>query len=217
MSMQAYIHEQVYIHTSMMQICSRVRRESNSIYTCVPAPCLLRFDGKGPYSCTAPLSPGTPSRALFKMFVWAAAASADSGSLGGRFIGILVTVAGLIILSLLLGIVAEAFASWVHSIKMGMKDVIEGGHVVILGLTECTRCLLEELALAKESDGGATFVLLAAGDKAEIETELAAMQMDLKNSRLIVRTGRPFVIRDLSKARDTSRMLPSPSKHRGSS
>lgn len=142
---------------------------------------------------------GTPSRALFKMFVWAAAASADSGSLGGRFIGILVTVAGLIILSLLLGIVADAFASWMRSMRMGMTDVIEGGHVVILGLTECTRCLLEELALAKESDGGATFVLLAAGNKEEIENEIKAMQMDLKNSRLIIRTGRPFVIRDLSK------------------
>jgi len=149
------------------------------------------------YAATAGVS---PSHALYRIFIWTTASSAHAEThIGARLLAIMVTVAGLIILSLLLGIVAESFASFMADIRMGHNKVIEGGHVVILGLTDCTRCLIEELATARESEGGAIIVLLAAAPKAEVEDMLASAALDLKNSRVIVRSGSPCVLRDLQK------------------
>jgi len=142
----------------------------------------------------------SPSHALFRVFVWTTASSADEEKrVVSRMLGIFVTVCGLIILSLLLGIVAEAFAAKMQQIKLGLNKVIEGGHVLVLGYTDCTRKLLEELANARESEGGGVFVLLASRPKSEVEDEIAATGLDLKNSRLIVRSGNSCTMRDLAK------------------
>jgi len=143
---------------------------------------------------------GSPSHALWRIFVWSTGSPAEGEvSGGGRFLGTIVTVCGLIILSLLLGIVTEVFGSKMKEIKQGLTRVVEGGHVVILGYTECTRCLLEELGKAKESDNGGVFVILAQEDKEEVEAALSGGSLDLRGSRVIVRSGNPHVIRDLQK------------------
>merc|ERR1712216_233510 len=63
---------------------------------------------------------GSPASSMFKIFIWTSMSAADAEStLGGRFLGIVITVCGLIILSLLLGMVAEAFTARMADIRMG--------------------------------------------------------------------------------------------------
>jgi len=141
-----------------------------------------------------------PAHALWRIFVWASASPAENEtSPGGRFLGICVTVCGMVILSLLFGIVSEVFATKTAEIKRGMLRVVEGGHTVILGWTDCTLCLIEELAKAKESGGGGTFVILAEQSKEELDEQMADDSIDLLGSRVIFRTGNPNYIRDLHK------------------
>lgn len=143
----------------------------------------------------------SPSHALFRIFVWASGSPAESEKTpGGRFLGVLVTVCGLIILSLLLGIVTEVFTSKMSEIKQGLSKVVEGGHVVMIGYTECTRCLIEELVNARESEGGGMFIILTQSNKDQVENELLNNSLKLHSSRLVVRSGSPCCIRDLHKA-----------------
>mmetsp|Transcript_19273 Transcript_19273/g.53835 ORF Transcript_19273/g.53835 Transcript_19273/m.53835 type:complete len:808 (-) Transcript_19273:397-2820(-) len=140
----------------------------------------------------------SPSHALWRIFVWASGSPAEKEvTPAGRFLGILVTVCGMIILSLLFGIVTEVFAAKMKESKHGLQKVVEGGHVVLLGFTDCTRCLIEELATARESAGGGTFVILAREMKEEVEKVLFSKALALKNSRLIIRSGYACRIRDL--------------------
>merc|ERR1719215_292302 len=142
---------------------------------------------------------GSAVNALWLIFVWSSGSPADTeSSPGGRFLGILVTIAGLIILSILLSIMTELFTSKMQDIKKGAMKVVEGGHTVILGFSDCTRCLLEELANAKSSEGGGTFVILAQEKKEDVENKLYGEKLKLMGSRCIIRSGNPCVIRDLN-------------------
>mmetsp|Transcript_107808 Transcript_107808/g.285724 ORF Transcript_107808/g.285724 Transcript_107808/m.285724 type:complete len:792 (+) Transcript_107808:40-2415(+) len=141
----------------------------------------------------------SPAHALWRIFVWASGSPAEGEvTLAGRCLGILVTICGMIILSLLFGIVTEVFAAKMNESRQGLQKVVEGGHVVLLGYTECTRCLIEELAIARESAGGGTFVILAREMKEEVEKVLFSKALALKNSRLIIRSGYACRIRDLN-------------------
>jgi len=148
----------------------------------------------------AALVGSSPAYALWRIFVWSTGSPAEREvSPGGRFLGTVVTICGLIILSLLLGIVTEVFSTKMAEIKQGLSRVVEGGHVVILGFTECTHCLLEELANARESEGGGMFVILAEQTKDEVESRLFGTDLKIRNSRIVVRSGRSCCIRDLNK------------------
>lgn len=142
----------------------------------------------------------SPAHALWTIFVWSTGSPAEGeGTPLGRLLGIGVTVCGLIILSLLLSIVTEVFGTWMHQIKQGLRKVVEGGHTVILGFSDCSRCLLEELANARESEGGGRFVILAKQRKEVVEESLLGEYFNLRNSTLIVRSGSSYLIRDLNK------------------
>jgi len=149
--------------------------------------------------CYAMLVGGSPARALWRVFVWATGSPAENEkSPGGRFLGIIVTVCGLMILSLLLSIMTEIFGSKMKLIKDGLLKVVEGGHVLILGYSDCTRCLLEELANAQESKGGGCFVILSEKRKEDVEYMLHGEHLNIRNSKVIVRSGNPCVMRDLN-------------------
>mmetsp|Transcript_106937 Transcript_106937/g.297808 ORF Transcript_106937/g.297808 Transcript_106937/m.297808 type:complete len:765 (+) Transcript_106937:87-2381(+) len=141
---------------------------------------------------------GSLSHSLWRIFVWSTGSPAEGEvTPGGRFLGTLVTVAGLIILSLLLGIVTDVFTTKTSEIKAGLNKVVEGGHVLILGYTNCTRCLLMELAISRESENGGKFVILAEQGKDEIDDFLSSI--DLKSSRAVARSGKPWAVRDLAR------------------
>lgn len=59
--------------------------------------------------------------------------------------------------------------------------------------------LLNQLALANESLGGGTIVVMAERDKEEMELDIAKMEFDFKGTSVICRSGSPLILADLKK------------------
>eukprot|EP00928_Gymnodinium_smaydae_P069403 TRINITY_DN5287_c0_g1_i1.p1 TRINITY_DN5287_c0_g1~~TRINITY_DN5287_c0_g1_i1.p1 ORF type:complete len:790 (+),score=202.87 TRINITY_DN5287_c0_g1_i1:44-2371(+) len=139
----------------------------------------------------------SPFQGLWMVFVWSSAGSvAPDASVPTRIVGMCTTLGGLLLLALLLTTITEYFQSRVEAMKEGRDPVVEGDHVVIVGYNASTRSLLEEFALVSE-ESPLTVALLTAEPKVEVEKKLEQQNMDLKQVKLVVRTGHPSSWQDL--------------------
>lgn len=59
--------------------------------------------------------------------------------------------------------------------------------------------LLNQLALANESLGGGTIVVMAERDKEEMELDIAKMEFDFRGTSVLCRSGSPLILADLKK------------------
>lgn len=59
--------------------------------------------------------------------------------------------------------------------------------------------MLNQIAIANESLGGGTIVVMAERDKEEMEADIAKMEFDLKGTAVICRSGSPLILADLKK------------------
>jgi len=128
----------------------------------------------------------------------------DPGTMGGdegwsfRFLMLLVTVGGLLIVASLIGIVSGAFDSKVEELRKGRSRVLERDHTLILGWNSNIFSIVQELAIANESRGRSHIVVLADRDKVEMEDELRAGAGNLGKTAVICRTGDPKSLHDLA-------------------
>jgi ion channel POLLUX/CASTOR len=128
----------------------------------------------------------------------------DSGTMGGdvgwgfRVLMLVVTVGGLIIVASLIGIVSGAFDSKVEELRKGRSRVLEHDHTLILGWNSKIHSVVHELAIANESRGRATIVVLADKDKVEMEDEIRLAAGNLGKTSVICRTGDPKRLTDLA-------------------
>ena len=90
-----------------------------------------------------------------------------------------VTVAGLFIVSALIGIIAAGIDAKMADLQRGRSQVIETGHTVILGWSDAVFPILSEFAVANESLRRAVVVILADRDKVEMEHEIRTKVPDL--------------------------------------
>lgn len=142
----------------------------------------------------------SPFTQLTRTFDWCMQSNVhEQPSLTGRIMALSVTLCGLIIVSLLLAIVTDSFYRWMNDVREGKHDVVEGDHIVVLGYTDFTKTLLEELATAKVESGGGIIGLLDARPKMELEDTLESLDLDMKNSTLVVRSGRVDETSDLQR------------------
>ncbi|MBN9105804.1 MAG: hypothetical protein J0I14_12445 [Propionibacteriaceae bacterium] len=127
----------------------------------------------------------------------------DPGTMGGdagwgfRIFMLVITIGGLIIVASLIGIISGAFDDKVAQLRKGRSRVLEHDHTLILGWSPKVHSIVSELALANESRGRATIVILADKDKVEMEDDLHAHAGPLGHTRLICRTGDPKSLADL--------------------
>lgn len=134
---------------------------------------------------------GSPVTGLWVCFVWASAASVDPGASAiTGFVGILTTLGGLVLLAVLLTTISDYFAKQVEASKQGRDVVVEGGHILLLGHSVQTKQLLEEFAACETDDKPTTVVILATQSKQEVEDEIAALNTDLGDLKLVVRSGK---------------------------
>ncbi len=101
----------------------------------------------------------------------------------------IVTLCGIFITSILIGIITTGFEEKLNSLKKGNSQVIESDHTVILGFDENIYTIISELAVANESRKDAAIVVLSPTDKEEMEEAIANQVPDLKTTRVICRTG----------------------------
>ena len=130
----------------------------------------------------------------------------DPGTMGGdqgapyRAAMLIVTIGGLIVVASLIGVVSNAFDSKVEQLRKGRSTVLEKDHTLILGWSSKVFPVISEIALANESEGRSAIVILATGDKVEMEEEIAARIGKTGKTKVIVRSGDPMDLSDLELA-----------------
>jgi hypothetical protein len=120
-------------------------------------------------------------------------------SMGARAIAGFISLTGIFFFATVLGFVTNNVAVKLDALKTGKSVVVERGHILVLGWTDRCPALLREIALACESEGGGTVVVLAEEEKQVLETELDGhlSKADLRGLDVVFRHGSPMVLKDL--------------------
>lgn len=129
--------------------------------------------------------------------------SMDAGTVAGdngwpyRFIMFLVTLAGLFVVSSLIGVLTSGLESKMDELRKGRSFVIEQNHTVILGWSSNIFTIISELVIANENVKNGRIVILADKDKVEMEEEIRSHVGSTGNTRVICRTGSPIDLYDI--------------------
>ncbi len=132
----------------------------------------------------------------------------DTGNIGFVILMCIVTLCGLFVTSILIGIITTGFEGKLQSLRKGNSRVIEKDHTVILGYDDNVFTIISELVIANENRKNAAIVVLSPEDKEEMEEAILNQIPDLKNTKLICRTGNITDTNMLSKCSlDTCRSI----------
>lgn len=127
----------------------------------------------------------------------------DPGTMGGdegwgfRILMLLVTIGGIFIVSTLIGVLSSGIESKLEEMRKGRSFVIEQNHTLILGWSSKVFTIISELTTANENQKKPRVVILADKDKVEMEDEIRDKIANLKNTKVICRSGMPNDIGDL--------------------
>lgn len=126
-------------------------------------------------------------------------AGATERSLLARFVAVASALGGIFITALLLGIVSDAVGDYVDDLKKGKSDVLETNHTLVLGWSDKTLPIIEQISNANESEGGGVIVILAELDKEKQEERINEFEYENLGTRVICREGNPLLVADLKK------------------
>ena len=146
---------------------------------------------------------GSPPGSLIDN-IWASLMrSMDTGTLAGdngwpyRLIMLVVTFAGIFIFSALIGVLNTGLESRLDQLRKGRSRVLENDHTIIFNWSASIFDVISELVIANESRRKPRIVVLSTKDKVEMEDEIADKVPDLKNTRIICRSGDPTDLFDI--------------------
>lgn len=113
----------------------------------------------------------------------------DDGNLLFILLMSIVTICGIFITSMLIGIINTGLESKMAALRKGKSRVLENGHTVILGFNDSIFTIISELAIANENKKNPKIVVLGEADKEYMEEEIRLHIPDIKNTVLICRSG----------------------------
>ena len=128
----------------------------------------------------------------------------DPGTMGGdtgwgfRVVMLLVTIAGIFVVSTLIGILATGIEARLVQLRKGRSKVLETDHTIILNWSPSIFDIISQLAVANASRKRGRIVILAEVDKVAMEDEIAAKAPHLGKTRVICRSGDPTDLYDLA-------------------
>ena len=122
----------------------------------------------------------------------------DSGSVN-RLVSTGATIMGVVIAGLLISSLSGNFQDRLDAIKRGSSSVVESDHFLILGWSEKIYSVIDQLAEAYVDEGEITCVVLAEGDKIEMEDKLRDKLVHLDRVKLVVRAGSAMSLDDLGR------------------
>jgi len=122
-----------------------------------------------------------------------------------RLVSFSITIGGMVIFAILIGFISEFISERVDDLKHGKSRVIECDHTLMLGWSDKSLAIIEQICLANESEGGGAIVVLAADDKQEMESKLMHAtessteenHIDLLGTEVIFRSGNPLLEHEL--------------------
>ncbi|MCW2605743.1 MAG: TrkA-N domain/Protein of unknown function [Frankiales bacterium] len=134
----------------------------------------------------------------------------DPGTFSGdttwtlRLLALGVTLVGIVLGGSLIGLIANAVDQRVDRLQRGRGRVVERGHTLVLGWSAHVPQIISELVIANESERRASVVVLARGDKTEMEERVRRQVPQLRGLRVVVRNGDPALPDDLERVCATS-------------
>ena len=137
--------------------------------------------------------------------IWSSTMHAlDAGTIAGdqgpwvfRLTMFSMTLVGLFLVSILIGIITSGIEARLEELRKGRSFVIEDDHTVILGWSPQVFTIVSELAVANASRKHAVIAILGDKDKVEMEDELRDKVGNTHNTRIVCRRGRPVDLTDL--------------------
>uniref|UniRef100_A0A7S2S8C3 RCK N-terminal domain-containing protein n=1 Tax=Mucochytrium quahogii TaxID=96639 RepID=A0A7S2S8C3_9STRA len=126
---------------------------------------------------------------------------AEQNGFAARVVALVLTIGGMLIFALTIGIIADGVSDLLDDLKKGKSRVIESGHTLILGWSDKALPTIREIAIANESEGGGVIVLLAERPKEDMEADLlhSLSPEGLSGTVVIFRSGSPLIMNDLLK------------------
>jgi len=156
------------------------------------------------------------SGAMWKSWTYVAdpGTHADADGLWQRAVAFWTTIGGMLVFAMMIGIISESIGEKVDELKKGKSRVIESNHTLMLGWNDKSLAIIQQIALANESEGGGALVVLADRDKEELEDLVRAAVESRENglrllgTQIIFRSGNPLAEHELHKvAIETSRAV----------
>jgi len=130
---------------------------------------------------------------MYKVLIWLMCP--DGGvterSTHGHIIGAVVSLGGLMIFAFAISMVHAGFSNYLDLIRTGYAPVVEGEHIVILGYTDETIVLVEELCAGFCDKGATKIAILAEGEKSSVEANIRARmhRRTYQSNNIVVRSG----------------------------
>jgi ion channel POLLUX/CASTOR len=149
-------------------------------------------------------SEGSEKMGFFEAMWQSFMRSIDAGTVAGdsgwafRFLGLLITIGGIFILSTLIGVLSSGLNDKLEELRKGRSLVIEEGHTLILGWSPKIIHIIEQLIVANVNQKKPRIVILAEKDKVQMEDEIRDNIEDRKNTKIICRSGNPLSLIDLN-------------------
>ena len=117
-----------------------------------------------------------------------------------RLFYVVVGLIGVAVGASLIGLLASALGQRIAALNEGRSRVLERGHTLILGWSPRLPTIVEELLIANENLTRPAIVILAPRPTTEMEREIRDEAGDLKNTRIVCRSGDPGKPADLELA-----------------
>jgi voltage-gated potassium channel Kch len=146
------------------------------------------------------VGPRNPISALYHVFLstidGGGSQDSDTGTLT-IVVYLVVTLSGLLIYGTFIGILVTGMDTRLQHLRRGRSLVLEQDHTLILGWSDRVFTIISELAIANESRRRPSVVILAEKDKAEMEDAIRENVANIRNTRVVCRTGSALISGDL--------------------
>lgn len=122
---------------------------------------------------------------------------ADGGTWVFKLENFTVAMMGILLVSILIGLITAGIEERLQQLRKGRSFVLEQNHTIVLGWSSQIFTIVSELVTANENQRHPVIAVLGDADKVEMEEQLRERVGDLKNTRLVVRSGSPTEPGDL--------------------
>ena len=115
----------------------------------------------------------------------------DTSNIGFVILMTIVTICGIFVTSILIGIISSAFEEKLNSLRKGFSRVIEENHTVIIGYNDSIYTVMTELIEANSNHKNACILVIGQEEKEVMDEEIQNHIEDFKTTRIICRSGKP--------------------------